>query len=232
MTDANKTDITLVLDQSPSMNPIWDATIQGVNLLLEDQKAQPGAADFTLHKFDTYVHEGYTGPLASVEPLNRTSYRPGGSGTALWDAIGHSIDATDKRLSLLPDYARASKVIFVIYTDGEENSSTRFNASRIKELIAARQKLGWDFIFLGAELNAYTIARNIGITSVMNTVRSAGATADAYLSTSTLMSAKRGAHDAFTAQTMNYASADIQKQRLYGAIAQPDPDDDKLVKSA
>jgi hypothetical protein len=222
MTDKNLTDIILVLDQSPSMTAIRDATIEGVNALIYDQKKVPGDARFTLVKFDGLVHEAATSPMLAVQPLTKDTYRPGGGGTALYDAIGTTIDKVGRGYALLPEEKRPSKVIFVIYTDGEENSSHSYSQEKVKGMIE-RQKADylWDFIFLGAELNAYQIGHSIGISNSLNVMRSAGSTASAYASTSTLLSNKRMASDALQAQNMSYSAGDIAIQKTFGAASQP-----------
>lgn len=224
MTDKNLTDIILVLDQSPSMTAIRDATIEGVNALIHDQKKVPGDARFTLVKFDGFVHESATCHMLAAQPLTRDTYRPGGSGTALYDAIGTTIDKIGRSYALLPEDKRPGKVIFVIYTDGEENSSRRYTQEQVKGMIE-RQKADylWDFIFLGAELNAYQIGNSIGISNSLNVMRSADSTASAYGSTSILLTNKRMAADALTAQAMSYSVADINLQKSFGAVAQPSP---------
>ncbi len=224
MTDANKSDITLVLDQSPSMTAIWNETIEGVNKLVHAQQQQPGEADFTLVKFDERVHEGYSRNLKDVQPLNRETYRPQGMGTALYDAIATAIDSTGRRLKHQPEHLRPSKVIFVIYTDGQENSSKQYTHERVKTMIEhQRLTYAWDFIFLGAELNAYAIGTSLGIQHSLNTTRTFGGTQAAYASTNALLSNKRAAINAWVSQGIGYNADDIKMQADNGAQAQPVP---------
>jgi len=233
MTDENKVDITLILDESPSMTPIWDATIKGVNQLLEDQRREMGEkkATFTLVKFDSAVKEGFAQDLSSFENINRGSYRPGGSGTALWDAIGKTIELTGKRLKALKESERPSRVIVVIYTDGEENSSRTYTSAQVKTMIEhQREKFNWDFIFLGAELNAYLIGRSLGININLNVARSVGSTRAAWASTSDLVSSKMFKAPTLSASMgLNYTAKDYGTQASYGA---QDQSADPAVKAA
>ena len=95
--------------------------------------------------------------------MTRRNYLPGGS-TALLDALGDAIDHTIKVQKMLADDERAGNVVFVIITDGEENSSCRFSAKKIKQMISHEQeKYGWEFIFLGANIDAVETASHYGI---------------------------------------------------------------------
>lgn len=160
----NHTDITIVLDRSGSMSHGADDTIGGFNKFLDDQKAAPGTATISLHQFD---HEFQTlinaKDIKSAEHLSSKTFVPRGQ-TALLDAIGRSIKDTGSRLENSTEHERAEKVVFVIITDGMENASHEFSHSKIKEMIEHQKtKYSWEFVFLGAELDAKGVATDIGI---------------------------------------------------------------------
>lgn len=157
-------EIICIIDRSGSMDHIKNDAIGGFNTFLEEQKKLPGEATLTYIQFDTeyeVVHENKT--LRDVQPINDSIYIPRGS-TALLDAIGKTIDATGRRLANTPEENRPEKVIVAILTDGEENSSRQYNLSKIKEMIKhQKEKYSWEFIFLGANQDAFAEAVKIGI---------------------------------------------------------------------
>jgi uncharacterized protein YegL len=115
--------INVILDASGSMAPITNDTVGGFNKFLEDQKAEKGEAVLSLTIFNTeakVVHDCV--PINSVPPLNGKTYNCNG-GTALFDAVGMTIDKVGEKLAAMKEEDRPSKVLFVIITDGEENSS-------------------------------------------------------------------------------------------------------------
>ena len=152
--------INFVLDKSGSMQTICDATIAGFNRFLRDQQEEGGSAAMTLTLFDTHFQMAATAlPLADVRPLDQRSYIPGG-GTALYDAIARTMAVTDQYVAeRTPD-----QVLFVIMTDGEENSSLEFGRQQIMEMIEHRQRTAaYEFIYLGADQDAYQVGSGIGI---------------------------------------------------------------------
>lgn len=155
------TDITLVIDRSGSMQAIRSDAEGGVNAFIAEQVQQPGEALLTLVQFDTeyeFVHRGV--PVPQVPPYR---LEPRGS-TALLDAVGRAILDTGSRLAKMPEEDRPSLVIFVIVTDGQENSSTEFSKDKIKEMITHQQdKYSWHFTFLGANQDAFAEAGGLGI---------------------------------------------------------------------
>jgi len=152
--------INVVLDKSGSMEVIRQATISGFNEFLGDQQREGGSARMTLTLFDThFVTVATAVPVAEVAPLDLATYAPDGM-TALYDAIGYTLKTTD-------DYVAQNKpdqVLFVIMTDGEENSSREFSREKIFRLIEDRQKNAqYEFIYLGANQDAYAVGRSIGV---------------------------------------------------------------------
>ncbi len=167
----NYTHISIVLDRSGSMTSVCDATIEGLNGLINQQKElQKNNPHFTatvsLVQFDDYYELNYDFlNLPLVADLNRDTYQPRGS-TALLDAIGRAIKETGARLAALPENERPSKVLFVIQTDGEENASRKFSKNEIFDMINhQKSNYQWDFMFLGANQDAIATAASLGVNS-------------------------------------------------------------------
>lgn len=169
--------IVFVLDESGSMSPLKSETIKGFNEFIEEQKAAPGKAFVSLTLFNNSVRPRDVGvPLETYPPLLNTGYRPK-NGTALYDAIGVTVTATEKWIANAD--RPPTKVLFVIITDGEENSSTDFDAGSIAKLIDKKQEESWDFTYLGANQDAILTAKKLNIPQAMAsnfTADSAGAT--------------------------------------------------------
>lgn len=156
--------INAVLDQSGSMGgSLADATIEGFNAFLEEQKAVPGNAYLTLTLFDTGVIRRFEGgSLSLVPPLARTGanpYQPSG-GTALYDAVADSIDFVE-------DWVRDNQfkglVVTAIVTDGQENSSQHTTLDQLNDAIRAKKEIGWQFVFMGSGAAAWTEAKKLAI---------------------------------------------------------------------
>ncbi len=158
----NSTEIIFVVDRSGSMESIANDMKGGFDSFIREQKKLPGECQVTLARFDNeYELVFERKDLTDVPPLELI---PRG-GTALNDAVGRTINAVGERLAKTPEDQRPSKILFVIITDGEENASQEFKDTRkVLELIThQREKYSWEFIFLGASLNATQVAQNMGI---------------------------------------------------------------------
>jgi Mg-chelatase subunit ChlD len=148
------THITLVLDRSGSMAHMWDETKNTINTFIEEQRKVEGTATFSLVYFD---HEYGQGPI--MEDINTVSVNweeinPRGM-TSLLDAVGRAVVETGEKLAAMNEEDRPEKVMFVIQTDGQENSSKEYTAKQLKELISEQEtKYAWGFIFLGADLSS------------------------------------------------------------------------------
>ena len=155
------TDITLVIDRSGSMEEIRSDAEGGVNAFIRAQAQQPGDAFLTLVQFDDeyeFVHRGV--PIKEVPPYRLVPR----SGTALLDAVGRAINETGDRLARMPEADRPGLVVFVIVTDGKENSSHEFTKAQIKAMIDRQQTTyNWHFTFLGADQDAFAEAGGMGI---------------------------------------------------------------------
>jgi uncharacterized protein YegL len=166
MTNPNLTSINIILDCSGSMTAIKASTLEGLNSFIETQKKVPGDVIMTLVTFNTEPHTIFSKkPLKEVSAITNEEYDPQG-GTALLDALGLCINTEGSYLSSLKEEDRPSKVLFVIITDGQENYSKEFKKSKIKEMIIHQQeKYSWEFIYLGANVDAISEANEIGIRS-------------------------------------------------------------------
>ena len=158
------TEIVFILDRSGSMRGLESDTIGGFNATIERQKEETDGnalVSTILFNHDSFVLLDRI-PLAEVQPLTEKDYQVGGM-TALLDAVGDSV----KHIRNIHKYARAEdrpqKTLFVITTDGMENASTRFNYKEVKRLIEQQREKGWEFIFLGANIDAVEVAEHIGI---------------------------------------------------------------------
>jgi hypothetical protein len=159
MADANYTHLTLVVDRSGSMSGLAEDATGGINAIIEEQLAESGNFTFTLIDFDTEITE--------VVRLNNQKIdyrlRPRG-GTALFDAIGVGYSKTVEDIEALKVEDQPETVIFMIVTDGHENSSREHSAESVKKMIEDGRSKGWNFQFLGAE-EAALQAERIGANS-------------------------------------------------------------------
>ncbi len=173
------TELVFIVDRSGSMGGLESDTIGGINATLAKNRQLDGEANVSIvlfdTQFDTIVDRK---PLAEVANLTEKDYQVRGC-TALLDALGTTIEHIKQVQGYMPDEYKAEKVIFVITTDGLENASQRFSHADVKRLIDARTEEGWEFIFLGANIDAVGEAGKIGIRAD----RAATYVADSYGST-------------------------------------------------
>ena len=160
------TEIVFILDKSGSMSGLEADTIGGYNSFLEKQKKVEGEAFVSTVLFsdrNEVVHD--RGPIEKIEPMNEEQYSVGGC-TALLDAIGGAVHHIGNVHKYARDEDRPEHTIFVITTDGEENSSREYSYEKIKKMVKRQQeKYGWEFIFLGANMDAIGEAGKLGIRS-------------------------------------------------------------------
>lgn len=160
----NLTELVFILDRSGSMRGLEKDTIGGFNGMLDKQRAQEGEANITTVLFDDQyekVHDRVA--LDQVADITAKEYYVRGC-TALLDAIGRTIHEMALIQKHLPDGEKAEKVIVVITTDGLENASRQYSRETIKQMIEYEKKTyGWEFLFLGANMDAVAEARTFGI---------------------------------------------------------------------
>ena len=160
----NLTELVFILDRSGSMSGLEADTIGGFNAMIEKQRAAEGEALVSTVLFSNesvVVHDRVE--ISKVQPMTRHEYMVGGC-TALVDAIGQAIH----NIGNVHKYARKEdvpeKTVFVITTDGMENASHRYSAEEVRRKIERqKQKYGWEFLFLGANIDAVETARRYGI---------------------------------------------------------------------
>ena len=157
------TELVFILDRSGSMGGLESDTIGGFNGMLIKQKKEEGEANVTTVLFDDeieVIHDRF--PVDVVKPLTDEDYYVRGC-TALLDAVGSTVKKVANIQKRLPKEMKAEKIIFVITTDGMENASQEYSYKMVKEMIEKQQKKGWQFIFMGANIDAAKEAENLGI---------------------------------------------------------------------
>lgn len=154
--------ISMLLDESGSMGHLQQATISGFNeyvdalrKTLADQEVHFSALKFDSPAGITKLQVG--APIKDAIRLSTENYQPRG-GTPLLDAVARTIQATDE----VAGKNKAGKIIVVIQTDGEENSSAEFKLDQVKQMVEERQGKGWEFVFIGAGINAFLAGTNMG----------------------------------------------------------------------
>jgi len=153
--------ITFVLDESGSMGSIAQAARDGFNEYLEQQTDGDDPTLWTLTTFTDHPHTRFAViPGSEVRPLG-SDYQPHGV-TALYDAVGRAITKTRDWLAAHP-VDRPGKVVFVILTDGMENASKRWTSRQVFDLISEAESDGWQFMFLGANQDSWSVAEHLGI---------------------------------------------------------------------
>jgi hypothetical protein len=186
VTKPNYTHCTVLVDHSGSMAGKDAEATNGIKVLQEDQFALPGEFTLTIAEFDTTyqrVRSMITEPFPYV-------LRPAG-GTALLDSVAKEIAATGLDLADLPEDQRPEHVIFVIVTDGEENSSTKTTLEEVKDLIQHQQDAyKWQFLFLGADTAAW-MGKALGTTHTTSYTNDAAGTQAVYGTTSSFVSGLR-----------------------------------------
>ncbi len=158
------TELVFILDKSGSMGGLEHDTIGGYNSMLEKQKAVEGECLITTVLFDNHyelLHDRID--IRAVSPITEKEYNVRGS-TALLDAIGTTINKIGNAQKHTAEDYRAEKVMFVIITDGQENSSREYSGETVRQMIERqKKKYGWEFIFLGANIDAVETAGRFGI---------------------------------------------------------------------
>ena len=160
------TELVFILDKSGSMGGLETDTIGGYNAMLAKQKDVEGECRITTVLFDhryALLHDRTD--IRAVSPITQKEYQVGGT-TALIDAMGRTIDKIGNAQKHTAEDYRAEKVMFVIITDGQENASRSYTANDVKMMVQRqKERFGWEFIFLGANIDAVETAGHFGISA-------------------------------------------------------------------
>jgi uncharacterized protein YegL len=160
----NLTELVFILDKSGSMAGLEADTIGGFNAMLKKQQKAEGEALVTTALFNhnyELLHDRIN--VKGISPITENDYEVGGT-TALLDAIGSTIQKIINVQKRTSEDERADKVLFVITTDGMENASQEYSADKIKKMVQyQKEKFGWEFMFLGANIDAISTAARFGI---------------------------------------------------------------------
>ena len=156
-------ELVFIVDRSGSMGGLESDTIGGFNGMIQKQQKGEGEVNVTTVLFDDQIdviHDRF--PLSAVQPLTEDDYFVRGT-TALLDAVGSTVKKMENIQKRLPEDMKAEKVLFVITTDGMENASQEYTVKMVKSMIEKDQERGWQFIFLGANIDAVKEAEKIGV---------------------------------------------------------------------
>lgn len=242
MTDPNFTAITVLLDRSGSMHQIDEGTCAGFNAFVDEQKKLPGRCALTLIRFDApggyehnainngfvhtevgpwYARDYFEKPIADVPRLD--SVKPRGN-TALHYALIKAIEETGAHYNSIAPEHRPGKVVFVVITDGEENSSpTEFSKDRIKAIVERqRHTYNWQFIFLGANQDAVLNGAGLGF-SMANSSTYAGDGVHAKKAFMCASSVLRGYRSASAPDAQVAAFSAVQRAEMVGDVDTPTP---------
>ena len=166
MANKNLTEMVFILDRSGSMSGLEADTIGGYNSLIDKQKEEVGDAVVTTVLFDDQyemIHDRVD--IKKVNHITNKEYSARGM-TALLDAVGKTINHVGNRHKNALDSEVPNKTMITIITDGQENSSLEYSLHQIKKMIEhQKEKYGWEFLFLGANIDAISAAADIGITA-------------------------------------------------------------------
>lgn len=160
----NLTELVFILDRSGSMAGLESDTIGGFNGMLAKQRKEEGEAQVTTVLFDDayeVLHD--QADIKKVKPITEKEYFVRGC-TALLDAVGKTIAKIKQAQKEADEDEKADKVLFVITTDGYENASKEYSYEKIRKMITKQtEKHGWEFLFLGANIDAVAEAEKVGI---------------------------------------------------------------------
>jgi len=191
MTDPSYTHYIMVIDRSGSMFSTANDATGGIRTFAREQAELPGRATLSFYQFDHSIEKVYD--FDSIRQAENYTLNPGGS-TRLLDAVGTAVTEEGSRLADMPEDQRPGKVMVLIVTDGEENSSVEWELGSLKELVTRQHDVyGWEFSFIGANIDAFSVASSIGIAgaSAANYTSTSAGTRQAYAKMSNAASAYR-----------------------------------------
>ena len=158
------TELVFILDRSGSMSGLEDDTIGGFNSFVEKQKREKGeclVSTVLFNQKSNVIHDRVS--LDKIEKMTRNEYFASGS-TALIDAMGDAIHHIGNVHRYIREEDVPESTIFVIITDGKENASNRYSSDEVKKMVSEKKEKGWEFLFLGANIDAVETAKHYGIT--------------------------------------------------------------------
>ena len=210
----NLTELVFILDRSGSMAGLEDDTIGGFNAMIQKQKREEGAAIVNTVLFDNeaeVIHDRVD--IQKVAPMTRKEYYVRGC-TALLDAVGGAIHHIGNIHKYIREEDRPEKTLFVITTDGFENASCKYSYDRVKNMIARQKKQGWEFLFLGANIDAAAEAARFGISEdhAVNYHADSKGTAVVYETVGEVLSDVRACRP-MTAEWKQKVEADFKKRK-------------------
>jgi uncharacterized protein YegL len=206
------THIAMIIDRSGSMGSCWSDVSKGYEQIIKDNKEADGKCTFTVAAFDTQYDllEDFT-DIKDVKETLRVSPR---GMTALLDAIGKTITTVGEKLAKMEEDVRPAKVLVVIQTDGEENSSKEYTKDSIKKLIEEQTNVyKWQFQFIGADLNSVNEARSWGIRGASTSTYSTSNSLDTFALLGSKMKSARAATD-FAEYSRSVDFSDAEKSIL------------------
>ena len=159
----NLTELRFILDRSGSMSGLESDTVGGFNGMIEKQRRTEGQVLVSTVLFDNdsqVIHDRV--PLDGIRPMTLEDYTVGGC-TALLDAIGGAVHHISNVHRYIREEDRPAHTLFVIMTDGMENASRKYSSDKVKRMIEQKKETGWEFLFLGANIDAVETASRIGI---------------------------------------------------------------------
>jgi len=227
------TEVVCIIDRSTSIRSyrLVEKTIEGFNSFLNEQKEEEGEANLTMCLFDGGNEDSYEirydgVNINDIPELNNDTYSPRGM-TAMYDAIGVTIDKVKTRINNMDESDRPAKVVFLIMTDGEENSSKEYDRTQVANLIQeCEDELDWAFVFIGANIDTMKEggSMNVKMGNTMSYASNEDSLGDTYAKMSSTVSSVRG----MSAQSFKLKKANLinEDENENNNEETPNPDSD------
>jgi hypothetical protein len=206
------THIIFVVDRSGSMKSIASDMIGGYNSFIEKQKEVPSECYVSFYQFDDIYETVFERvKLTDVKELDSKTYTPR-NGTALYDALGQTINNYGKYLSDLSEDERPDRVMIVTITDGDNNSSHQFSVAQIRDMVQHQtEKYKWSFVFLGSNIDAWSAGASLGV-SQSSTLQFASVKGSVSKAFNALNSNTRMYRSAEAPIAYSFSAADVAEQ--------------------